>query len=70
MAVDSLPFGGVGMSGMGAYHGRATFETFSHKKSVLRRDYNRLAEDLGRSVPFIFQKKKKKVKLDLRLLVE
>jgi aldehyde dehydrogenase (NAD+) len=32
---DSLPFGGVGASGMGAYHGRATFETFSHKKSVL-----------------------------------
>src|SRR5262249_4889795 len=26
----SLPFGGVGPSGMGAYHGRATFETFSH----------------------------------------
>ena len=31
----SLPFGGVGASGMGAYHGRATFDTFSHKKSVL-----------------------------------
>jgi aldehyde dehydrogenase (NAD+) len=31
----SLPFGGVGSSGMGAYHGRASFETFSHKKSVL-----------------------------------
>ncbi len=31
----SLPFGGVGSSGMGAYHGRQTFETFSHKKSVL-----------------------------------
>ena len=31
----SLPFGGVGASGMGAYHGKATFETFSHRKSVL-----------------------------------
>ncbi|MCA9772416.1 MAG: aldehyde dehydrogenase family protein [Myxococcales bacterium] len=30
-----LPFGGVGPSGMGAYHGRAGFETFSHRKSVL-----------------------------------
>ncbi len=30
-----LPFGGVGASGMGAYHGRASFDTFSHKKSVL-----------------------------------
>jgi aldehyde dehydrogenase (NAD+) len=29
-----LPFGGVGNSGMGAYHGRASFETFSHHKSV------------------------------------
>jgi aldehyde dehydrogenase (NAD+) len=35
LAVPSLPFGGVGPSGMGAYHGRATFETFSHRKSVL-----------------------------------
>jgi acyl-CoA reductase-like NAD-dependent aldehyde dehydrogenase len=30
----NLPFGGVGNSGMGAYHGRASFETFSHHKSV------------------------------------
>lgn len=30
-----LPFGGVGPSGMGAYHGRHGFDTFSHRKSVL-----------------------------------
>jgi len=30
-----LPFGGVGSSGMGAYHGKWGFEEFSHKKSVL-----------------------------------
>jgi aldehyde dehydrogenase (NAD+) len=30
-----LPFGGVGASGMGAYHGRWGFEEFSHRKSVL-----------------------------------
>ena len=35
LAIPSLPFGGIGPSGMGAYHGRSTFETFSHKKSVL-----------------------------------
>lgn len=29
-----LPFGGVGPSGMGAYHGRAGFDTFSHRRSV------------------------------------
>ena len=32
-----LPFGGVGESGMGAYHGRYGFETFSHHKSVLKK---------------------------------
>jgi len=31
-----LPFGGVGESGIGRYHGRETFELFSHRKSVLR----------------------------------
>lgn len=31
-----LPFGGVGASGMGAYHGKYSFDTFSHRKSVLR----------------------------------
>jgi aldehyde dehydrogenase (NAD+) len=35
LAVPDLPFGGVGDSGMGAYHGRRGFETFSHMKSVL-----------------------------------
>ena len=39
IANPSLPFGGVGESGMGAYHGRHTFETFSHKKSVLSRGF-------------------------------
>ncbi|EKN65477.1 hypothetical protein BABA_20101 [Neobacillus bataviensis LMG 21833] len=31
-----LPFGGVGNSGIGAYHGKGNFETFSHQKSVLK----------------------------------
>lgn len=34
-----LPFGGVGESGTGAYHGRHSFETFSHRKSVLTRGF-------------------------------
>lgn len=33
----TMPFGGVGPSGMGSYHGHAGFKTFSHTKSVLRR---------------------------------
>jgi aldehyde dehydrogenase (NAD+) len=35
VAVPELPFGGVGASGMGAYHGKASFDVFSHRKSVL-----------------------------------
>jgi acyl-CoA reductase-like NAD-dependent aldehyde dehydrogenase len=35
LLVSELPFGGVGDSGMGAYHGRATFDTFTHRKAVL-----------------------------------
>ncbi len=35
VATARLPFGGVGPSGMGAYHGRFGFEEFSHRKSVL-----------------------------------
>ena len=37
LAVPELPFGGVGESGSGAYHGRTGFDTFSHRKSVLQR---------------------------------
>ncbi len=36
-ANSDLPFGGRGSSGMGRYHGRHTFETFTHYKSILRR---------------------------------
>ena len=35
LAVPDLPFGGVGPSGMGAYHGKAGFDTFTHYKAVL-----------------------------------
>ena len=37
MATPYMAFGGVGESGMGSYHGQASFETFSHKKSVMKR---------------------------------
>lgn len=37
VAVDDLPFGGVGASGMGNYHGIEGFKTFSHAKSILKR---------------------------------
>ncbi len=47
-----LPFGGIGESGMGAYHGELGFETFSHRKAVLARgrinSANLLAPPYGR----------------------
>lgn len=45
----NLPFGGVGNSGMGAYHGKYSFDTFTHKKSVLSRSYNGLIEKAMKS---------------------
>lgn len=39
LCVETLPFGGVGESGMGAYHGKFSFDTFSHKKAVLHRSF-------------------------------
>jgi acyl-CoA reductase-like NAD-dependent aldehyde dehydrogenase len=56
-AVEALPFGGVGASGFGAYHGRAGFDAFTHRRAVLvqsrwggakvlRPPYGRLAERL------------------------
>ncbi|HIK44093.1 MAG TPA: aldehyde dehydrogenase [Leptolyngbyaceae cyanobacterium M65_K2018_010] len=39
VAVWDLPFGGVGPSGMGVYHGRHSFETFSHLKGVLKKPF-------------------------------
>ncbi len=55
VAVEGLPFGGLGASGIGAYHGRAGFEAFSHSRAVftqsrwsatrlLRPPYGKLAE--------------------------
>ena len=35
ITIEDLPFGGVGASGMGSYHGKAGFDTFSHQKSIL-----------------------------------
>lgn len=37
LATPYLPFGGVGDSGLGGYHGQASFQTFSHQKSLLKK---------------------------------
>jgi aldehyde dehydrogenase (NAD+) len=41
-----LPFGGVGNSGMGLYHGKYSFEIFSHQKATLIRSYNMDMEEM------------------------
>lgn len=39
VSISGLPFGGVGESGMGSYHGKFSFDGFSHKKAVLYRGF-------------------------------
>lgn len=57
-AVASLPFGGVGPSGCGAYHGRLSFETFTHKKAVMIKDQNLEAVNDARYPRYTDQKLK------------
>ena len=45
--IDELPFGGVGESGIGAYHGKYTFKTFSHYKSIVYRDFSWIGDQVG-----------------------
>jgi len=49
---EELPFGGVGPSGMGAYHGRAGFRTFSHAKSIYRQSRFNVAKIGGMLPPY------------------
>ncbi|HBN06704.1 MAG TPA: aldehyde dehydrogenase, partial [Bacteroidales bacterium] len=56
---QSLPFGGVGNSGMGSYHGRKSFKTFSHERSILNR---KTWLDLALRYPPFTESKKKIVK--------
>lgn len=46
ITVESLPFGGVGTSGMGSYHGKRTIDTFLHEKGVVKRNFNKFLEKL------------------------
>ena len=51
-ANPALPFGGIGNSGLGFYHGKFSFESFSHKKSVMRRDDHSLLDVPVRYPPY------------------
>ncbi|MED6174031.1 Aldehyde dehydrogenase 3 member H1 [Stylosanthes scabra] len=56
VATRGLPFGGVEESGMGCYHGKFSFDSFSHKKSVLYRSFE--ADSSLRFPPYTPQKEK------------
>lgn len=49
---DDLPFGGVGMSGMGHYRGRDGFRTFSHARAVYREGWVNMAKLAGTLPPY------------------
>ncbi|XP_078157156.1 aldehyde dehydrogenase family 3 member H1-like isoform X2 [Carex rostrata] len=51
-----LPFGGVGDSGIGAYHGKFSFDAFSHKKAVLSRGYATEMRIRARYPPYTYHK--------------
>lgn len=52
IAQEDLPFGGVGPSGMGSYHGRDGFKTFSHAKSVFKQTKLDIASIAKMRAPF------------------
>ncbi|MGD8325759.1 MAG: coniferyl aldehyde dehydrogenase [Sphingomonadales bacterium] len=52
MAQDDLPFGGVGPSGMGAYHGIEGFKAVSHQKAIYRQTKFDLASLIGARPPY------------------
>jgi coniferyl-aldehyde dehydrogenase len=49
---EELPFGGIGPSGMGAYHGHDGFKTFSHAKAVYRQARFDIAKLAGLKPPY------------------
>ena len=51
-----MPFGGTGESGHGKYHGKSSFDTFSHMKSVLSRPF--VGDVMIRYPPFTPEKQK------------
>ena len=61
VASPHLPFGGVGASGMGAYHSEESFRAFSHRKSVLKKT-------TGFDMKFLYPPYKNNLKLVKKIL--
>lgn len=51
-AVGHLPFGGVGASGIGAYHGKNTFDAFTRRRAIMRRDDHAILDAPVRYPPY------------------
>ncbi|KAM4666041.1 aldehyde dehydrogenase family 3 member B1-like isoform 2-T4 [Amazona ochrocephala] len=56
MTLTSLPFGGIGCSGLGKYHGKFTFDTFTHQRGCLHRNLGLEALNTLRYPPYSQQK--------------
>lgn len=56
VANPHLPFGGVAESGMGSYHGKFSFDAFSHKKALVSRGFG--GESAARYPPYTAKKQK------------
>ena len=61
VASAHLPFGGVGTSGMGNYHGRASFDTFTHTKSIVKKSTKI-------DIKLVFPPYKEKIKLIKKIM--
>lgn len=57
VGAPNLPFGGVGDSGIGAYHGKSSFDTFSHYKSVMHQSSRNFLDPDFRYPPYTENKK-------------
>jgi coniferyl-aldehyde dehydrogenase len=62
---EDLPFGGVGPSGIGAYHGHEGFKTFSHAKAVYRQSRLNVAK-LGGMLPPYGSATEKTIKMQVK----
>ena len=62
---EDLPFGGVGPSGMGSYHGFDGFKTFSHAKAIYKQSNKNIADMVGLKPPF-GKKTKNAIKMQLK----
>lgn len=62
---EGLPFGGIGRSGLGNYHGKASFDAFSHKKSVVK---SKKFADISMKYPPFNEKKLELIKKVFNIL--